>query len=210
MRGLIVTGTDTGIGKTVLAAGLVGALAQSFGQARYWKPVQAGLAEETDSEAVARLVPGATIHAEAYRLVTPASPHLAARIDGVDIVAARLALPAGAGPIIVEGAGGALVPLSETRLYAEQFVVWGLPVVIVARTGLGTINHSLLTIEALRWRGVPIAGIAFVGPAEPESETIIATLGQVRRLGRLPILPDLTPVSLAAAMAEHFDLVDIL
>jgi dethiobiotin synthetase len=210
MRGLIVTGTDTGIGKTVLAAGLVGALTHSFGQARYWKPVQAGLAEETDSAAVARLVPGATVHAEAYRLVTPASPHLAARIDGVDIVAERLALPAGAGPIIVEGAGGALVPLSETRLYAEQFVVWGLPVVIVARTGLGTINHSLLTIEALRARGVPMAGIAFVGPAEPESEAIIATLGQVRRLGRLPILSDLTPVSLAAAMAEHFDLVDIL
>ena len=205
MRGLIVTGTDTGIGKTVLSAGLVGALG-----ARYWKPVQAGLAEETDSAAVARLVPGAVIHAEAYRLATPASPHLAARIDGVVISAERLAVPDGEAPIIVEGAGGALVPLSETRLYADQFAVWGLPVVIAARTGLGTINHSLLTIEALRARGVAIAGIGFVGPAEPESEAIIAALGQVRRLGRLPILPQLTPATLAAAMAEHFDLVDLL
>lgn len=200
MKGIIVTGTDTGIGKTVLSAGLVAALG-----ARYWKPVQSGLEEETDSEAIARLVPGALVHPEAYRLITPASPHWAARIDGVAIDPARLIPPPGEGPLVIEGAGGALVPLGETRLYADQFAAWGLPVVIAARTGLGTINHSLLTIEALRSRGVAIAGIGFVGPEEAESERIICALGKVRRLGRLPHLDPLTPATLAAAMAA-FDL----
>ena len=200
MKALIVTGTDTGIGKTIFCAGLSAVLS-----ARYWKPVQAGLEDETDSETIARLAPGTLIHPEAYRLITPASPHLAARIDGVTIDPARLTPPPGDGPLIIEGAGGALVPLSETRLYADQFVAWGLPVVIAARTQLGTINHSLLTIEALRSRGVPIAGIAFIGPAEPETERIIPALGQTRRLGRLPHLTPLTPETLAAAMAD-FDL----
>jgi dethiobiotin synthetase len=111
MKGLIVTGTDTEIGKTMFSAGLTGALARRYGAARYWKPVQAGLEEVTDSEAVQRLAPGARIHPEAYRLITPASPHLAARIDGVEIDPARLTLPEGDAPLVVEGAGGALVPL---------------------------------------------------------------------------------------------------
>jgi dethiobiotin synthetase len=203
MKGIIVTGTDTGIGKTVLAAGLVGAL-----KARYWKPVQSGLEEETDSEAIARLVPSALVHPEAYRLITPASPHWAARIDGVEIDPTQLALPQGHGPLVVEGAGGALVPLSESRVYADQFAAWGLPVVVAARTQLGTINHSLMTIEALRARGCAIAGVAFVGEtgeAEAESERIICAMGKVRRLGRLPRLDPLTPQSLATAM-EAFDL----
>ena len=113
MKGLIVTGTDTGIGKTVLAAGLAGALARTHGAARYWKPVQAGLDAATDSAVVAKLAPGVHVHPEAYRLVTPASPHLAARIDGVAIDPARLALPEGTGPLVVEGAGGVLVPLGD-------------------------------------------------------------------------------------------------
>jgi len=203
MKGVIVTGTDTGIGKTVLAAGLVAALG-----ARYWKPVQAGL-EDEDSQTVARLAPGARVHPEAYRLHTPASPHWAARLDGVEIDPARLALPAGQGPLVVEGAGGVLVPLSETLLYADQFAAWGLPVVVAARTQLGTINHSLLTIEALRARGCAIAGVAFIGPEQAESERFICAHGQVRRLGRLPHLAPLTPETLRAAMAD-FDLTGLL
>ena len=202
MRGLIVTGTDTGIGKTVLAA------AARLG-ARYWKPVQAGLAEETDSEVVARLAPGVAIHPEAYRLDTPASPHLAATLDGVNITPERLAPPPGAGPLVIEGAGGALVPLSETLLYADMFARWALPVVVVARTGLGTINHTLLTIDALRARGCPIAGIAFIGDAHAENERIIPMISGVRRLGRLPHLAPLDAASLIAAMAD-FDLEGLL
>ncbi|MDE1914997.1 MAG: ATP-dependent dethiobiotin synthetase BioD [Sphingomonadales bacterium] len=204
MKGFIVTGTDTGIGKTVFSAALTGALLRRHGAARYWKPVQAGLEEVTDSEAVGQLAPGALIHPEAYRLVTPASPHLAARIDGVVIERARLTLPEGDAPLVVEGAGGALVPLEGSLLYADLFSGWGLPVVVVARTGLGTINHTLMTIEALRVRRAIIAGIAFVGDAHEENEAVIPALSGVARLGRLPLLPQLTPQTLASAFDEGF------
>ena len=200
MSRLVVTGTDTGIGKTVVAAGL----AQALG-ARYWKPVQAGLDERTDRDTVAALS-GCEVLPEAYRLVTPCSPHQAAAIDGVTIHPARLALPEGEGPLVVEGAGGVLVPLSEDLLYADLFARWGLPVVLVARTALGTINHSLLSLEALRSRGVPIAGIAFVGDENAETERVICAIGHVRRLGRLPWLDPLNADTLRAAFAAGFDL----
>jgi len=204
VSGFIVTGTDTGIGKTVFSAALTGALLRRHGAARYWKPVQAGLEEVTDSEAVATLAPGAQVHPEAYRLVTPASPHLAARIDGVTIDPARLTLPPGEAPLVVEGAGGALVPLAGRLLYADLFAPWGLPVVVVARTSLGTINHTLLTIEALRARGVALAGIAFVGEAHDENEAVIPALSGVARLGRLPVLADVTAQTLGAAFDTGF------
>lgn len=203
MTRYIVTGTDTGIGKTVLAAALTGYL-----KAHYWKPVQAGLDGESDSECVARLSgrgPDAVLP-EAYRLNTPCSPHQAAAIDGVVINPARLTLPEGEGALVVEGAGGVLVPLSEQLLYADLFAHWGLPVVLAARTGLGTINHSLLSIEALRSRGVEIAGIAFIGEGNPESERVICSIGEVRRLGRLPWLNPLDAGILAEAFASGFAL----
>jgi dethiobiotin synthetase len=201
----IVTGTDTDIGKTVFAAGLAGALG-----ATYWKPVQAGLDDGSDRERVARLSGLAPdkLRPEAYRLTTPCSPHLSAEIDGVTIDPVTLALPALDGPLVVEGAGGALVPVTRDLLYADLFARWGQPVVIVARTALGTINHSLLTIEALRARGVPIRGVAFVGDAVEDSEATIAAIGGVKRLGRLPILPVLDHDHLAAAFAAAFDLDD--
>ncbi|GAA0741268.1 ATP-dependent dethiobiotin synthetase BioD [Sphingomonas sp. ABOLD] len=201
----IVTGTDTGIGKTVFAAALAGALG-----ARYWKPVQAGLDDGSDSERTAALsgLPIGHILPEAYRLVTPCSPHLAAEIDGVTIDLDRLALPQVDGPLVVEGAGGALVPVTRDILYADVFARWGKPVVLVARTALGTINHSLLSIEALRARGVAIHGIAFVGDPVEDSEATIAAIGKVKRLGRLPMLPELTSAALAQAFADAFDLAD--
>jgi len=198
MPRFVVTGTDTGIGKTVFTAALAGALGIP-----YWKPIQSGLEEETDSEVVARLA-GVPVLPEAYRLVTPASPHLAAEIDGVAIDPDALTPPAG--DLIVEGAGGVLVPVTRTLLYADLFARWRIPVIVCARTGLGTINHSLLTIEALRARGVPIHGIAFVGDAVEDSEAIVAKIGGVRRLGRLPRLDPLTGETLAQAFAANFDL----
>jgi len=202
MARFIVTGTDTGVGKTVFAA----ALARHLG-ARYWKPVQAGLEGESDSEAAARLSGGrAKVLPEAYRLTTPCSPHQAAAIDGIAIDPARLALPAGEEPLVVEGAGGVLVPLSDDLLAADVFAQWGLPAILVARTTLGTINHSLLSLEALRKRRVPVAGIAFVGESNAETERTICTLGEVRRLGRLDPLDPLGADTLAAAFARGFDL----
>ena len=205
MSGFIVTGTDTDIGKTVFAA----ALARALG-AHYWKPVQAGLDDGSDRERVARLsnLPAEKLLPESYRLKTPCSPHRAAEIDGVTIDPARLALPAVPGPLVVEGAGGALVPVTRELLFADLFARWGAPVVLVARTALGTINHSLLSIEALRARGVPILGVAFIGDAVEDSEATIASIGGIRRLGRLPHLHDLNQDSLAVAFSKAFDLED--
>ncbi|MFA5963177.1 MAG: dethiobiotin synthase [Sphingomonas sp.] len=202
---IIVTGTDTDVGKTVFAAALAGALG-----AHYWKPVQAGLDPGSDAERVAALsgLPATCILPEAYRLATPCSPHRAAALDGVTIDPARLVLPQIDGPLVVEGAGGALVPVTDDLLFADLFARWAAPVVLVARTMLGTINHSLLSIEALRHRGVPILGIAFVGDEQPDSEATIARLGRVKHLGRLPRLDRLDPANLAAAFAAHFYLAD--
>lgn len=203
MSVIVVTGTDTGIGKTVFAAGLAGALG-----AYYWKPVQAGLEPEGDKETVAALsgLPADHILPEAYRLTTPASPHLAARIDGVTIDLDRLALPQVDGPLVVEGAGGLLVPLTETLLMADLFAHWGKPVILCARTALGTINHSLLSIEAMKARNVPIAGIAFIGEPHDENERIIPRLAGVPALGRLPLLDPLDAAALRAAFAAHINL----
>lgn len=201
---IAVTGTDTDVGKTIFAAALTAALG-----ARYWKPIQSGLADGSDSATVARLgVPSEKVVPEAYRLTTPCSPHRAAELDGVTIDPARLVLPVGEGPLVAEGAGGVLVPVTRDLLFADLFARWGKPVVIVARTGLGTINHSLLSIEALRARGIPILGVAFVGDAVEDSEATIAAIGRVPRLGRLPLLPKLDAESLSTAFATSFDLGD--
>ncbi|MFS8037007.1 dethiobiotin synthase [Xanthobacter sp. AM11] len=199
--GFIITGTDTGIGKTVFAAALAGAI-----DAAYWKPVQAGLDGQTDAQAVARLsgLPPGRILPEAYRLALPASPHRAAEAQAITINPAALALPASPRPLVVEGAGGPLVPLTRRLLFADVFAGWGLPVILCARTSLGTINHSLLCIEALARRGIALHGVAFIGAANDDSEHIIAELGGVRRLGRLPHLATLAPAPLRAAFAAGF------
>ncbi|HEY0291495.1 MAG TPA: dethiobiotin synthase [Hansschlegelia sp.] len=202
---IVVTGTDTGIGKTVFSAALAGALG-----AFYWKPVQAGLDEQTDTEIVARLAPLSPGRAlpERWRLNTPASPHLAAELDGVAIDPLALTPPQVDGPLVIEGAGGLLVPLDRKTLTIDVFARWGLPVVLVARTGLGTINHTLLSLEALRARNIPTLGVAFVGEEHAENAQAIAGFSGARILGRLPPLDPLTPESLAAAFATGFAIGD--
>jgi dethiobiotin synthetase len=201
-RPIIVTGTDTGIGKTVFSAGLAGAL-----DGYYWKPVQSGLEDETDSDAVRRLSSLAPerVLRERYRLTTPASPHLAADIDGVAIDADGLDLPATPAPLVIEGAGGLMVPLTREVTYLHVFARWRAPLVLCARTTLGTINHTLLSIEVIRAREIPLLGIAFIGDANTDSERTIVDIGRTRRLGRLPHLPQLDADTLRAAFASHFD-----
>ena len=201
----VITGTDTDIGKTVFAAALTGALGAS-----YWKPIQSGLDSETDSQTVARLSPATAtkILPEAYRLATPASPHLSAEIDGVVIDAGGLNPPDVDGPLVIEGAGGLLVPLSRQVLTIEIFARWGLPTILCARTRLGAINHALLSLRALATWKVPLAGVVFIGDEMADTQATIATFSGARILGRLPRVDPLNPESLRAAFAAHFNLAD--
>ncbi len=201
-RRYVVSGTDTGIGKTVFSAALTQAL-----NAYYWKPVQSGLDDETDSETVERLgrVPAERIVREAYRLTTPASPHYSARLDGIEIDPAILAPPYTPGPLIIEGAGGLLVPLNEEVAFADLFACWQLPVILCARTTLGTINHTLLSIEALKAREIPLCGIAFIGEENQETQRIIVRKSGSRGLGRLPYIPNLTADILSQVFRDNFD-----
>ena len=201
-RRIVVTGTDTEIGKTVFSAGLADQLG-----ACYWKPIQSGLEGETDSQVVARLggLSSDRILPERYRLTTPVSPHQSAGIDGVNIEVDRLDAPdTGGRPLLIEGAGGLMVPLRQSSLYIDVFARWRFPVVLCARTALGTINHSLLSIEALRRREIELLGVAFIGEDNPESERAICEIGRVKRLGRLPRLSPLTRSSLREAFAAAF------
>lgn len=203
---LVVSGTDTDVGKTVFSAALAGTL-----DADYWKPVQAGRDDGTDALRVARLsgLPPERILPERYILNTPASPHYAARIDGVTIDANDLTPPpAKDRPLVIEGAGGLMVPINEDTLFIDVFARWKLPLVLCARTTLGTINHSLLSIEAVKRRDIPLVGIAFIGEEYAESERIICKIGGVRHLGRLPPLSPLTSEALRAAFATSFNLSD--
>jgi dethiobiotin synthetase len=205
-RRIVVTGTDTGIGKTVFAA----ALADQFGGC-YWKPIQSGLDGETDAEIVARLggLSRDRILPERYRLTTPVSPHQSAAIDGVCIDVTALALPdTGGRALVIEGAGGLMVPLDRSTLYIDVFARWRIPVVLCARTALGTINHSLLSLEALRRRDLDVLGIAFIGDSHPENERAICDVGRVQRLGRLPRLSPLSRSTLREAFAASFKLGD--
>ena len=202
-RRFVVTGTDTGVGKTVFSAALTRALG-----ACYWKPVQSGLESETDSQCVQRLgdIPSHRILPEAWRLATPVSPHRSAEIDGVRIDPAGMEPPITKTPLVIEGAGGLLVPLTRGALFADVFARWQFPVILCARTALGTINHTLLSLEALRQRRIPILGVAFIGHAEAGAESVIQEIGQIRQLGRLPYLDPLTADALKAAFAHNFDL----
>jgi dethiobiotin synthetase len=202
----VVTGTDTGTGKTVFSAALAGALGAS-----YWKPVQAGLEGETDSETVRRLsgLGADRILPEAYRLKLPASPHIAAAREGLVVEASKLAIPAQPGPLVIDGAGGLMVPLSPDLLQIDVFASWGLPAILCARTSLGTINHTLLSLEAMARRSIKLHGIVFTGDGDEEVEDAILGFSKARRLGRLPPLDPLNAGTLSRAIHANFRLSDL-
>ena len=182
MHGLFVTGTDTGVGKTVLAA----ALMLRYPGACYWKPVQTG--PDSDTAEVLRLSGGQVLDAGA-RHPDPVSPHHShTRID-LDALAAL----APRTTVVVEGAGGVLVPVNESQTMADFMGKLGLPVVIAARTTLGTINHTVLTLEALRARSLQIAGVVMIGDAHPENRAAIERYGRVSVLAEMPRFNPLTP-----------------
>jgi|SRR5579872_650231 len=202
MRGLFVTGTDTGIGKTVASAALLIRYRARL-PVRYWKPIQTGIETSDDTDDVRRLAmcKESEIFASGMRLPFELSPHLAARRSGQRINLRSLAgvlsaREADASVWIVEGAGGALVPVNDTELMVDLMTMLGLPVVIVARTTLGTINHTLLTIEAIRARQLTVAGVIMVGERNADNRTSIEIYGNVRVLCQMPKFNQLTPEEL--------------
>ena len=193
-----VTGTDTGVGKTYVAA----LLAAGLGCA-YWKPVQSGTDTDTDWVRRAAGLPVGCLLPEAYRLHEPLSPHEAARREGVVIDMARLALP-DRERLVVEGAGGVMVPLNREYLMIDLIVALALPVVVVARSELGTINHTLLTLEQLRRRDCSLLGVVVNGPANEANCRAIADYGRVDILAAIDRREELSPVNVAAVFARYF------
>ncbi len=201
MSHIIVVGTDTNVGKTVLSALLMSAM-QAYS---YWKPIQSGLLEETDTEIVARYSSCDTsrIIPEAYRLSQPLSPHLSSRIDGVVIEMDKLQLPSQQS-LIVETAGGVLVPINDRSLQIDLLQMWAKPVVIAARSSLGTINHTLMTLEALRRKNIDIVGVVMIGDENAENEKAIEQYGSVKIVGRIPPLKNITADVLRDVYKKEF------
>lgn len=182
MNQFFVTGIGTEIGKTIVSAVLTEAL-----EADYWKPIQSGDLDNTDSMKIERWIsnPHTRIHPERYRLNQPLSPHASAALDGVGIKVSDFELPKTDRPLIVEGAGGLLVPLSLQETMLDLIEHLQLPVILVVRHYLGSINHTLLSLEALRMRGIVLAGIVYNGSENVASEQAIEELSGVKVLGRV-------------------------
>jgi dethiobiotin synthase len=189
MKGIFVTGTDTGIGKTIVSAALICAL-RGREKVCYWKPIQTGIEEDNDTETVRKLAncSDEEIFDKGFRLEKPLSPHLSARLANVEISVENVLdlVEADERFWIVEGAGGVLVPLNERELMIDLIKALDLPVLIVARAGLGTINHTLLTLEALRARDLEIFGVIMNGARDEENRTAIEHFGNVRVLAQMP------------------------
>ncbi len=178
---IFVTGIGTDIGKTVAAAIITEAL-----QADYWKPIQAGDIEDSDSHKISRYVANtkSKIHPNSYALQTPASPHLAAQLDGIVIELKKITEPKTDNHLVIEGAGGILVPLNDTDTIID-LIQSDYKVILISRHYLGSINHTLLTIEALQNRKINIAGIIFNGNQNEATESIILSKSKIPMIGRI-------------------------
>jgi dethiobiotin synthetase len=199
-----VTGTDTGVGKTVVSALLCAAL-----DAIYWKPIQTGTREGTDRSAVLRLaeLSRARTAPESYSFTPPVSPHLAARRAGVRIDLRKIKMPdlPPRENLIAEGAGGTLVPINDTHLLTSLMRHLGLPVLLVTRTTLGTINHSLLSLAALRAARLDIRGVIMVGKPNRENHRAIEHYGHVEVIGSVPQLKQIHRRALLQVFHSNFD-----
>jgi dethiobiotin synthetase len=200
---IFITGTGTDVGKSVVAAMLL-AGTRGF----YWKPVQSGLEPISDSDWVRRAtdLPQDHFLPETYRFRNPLSPHAAAALEGVriDLTAFRLPVLPGPGHLIVEGAGGVLVPLNERHFMLDLIVQLALPVLVVASSRLGTINHTLLTLQALRSRRVSVVGIVLNGPEDPSNRRAIEHFGGIPVVAQIEPLPAITPEALGKTFSRHF------
>ena len=178
---LFITGIGTDVGKTIASSIIVEAL-----QADYWKPVQAGDLDNSDSHKIQSYISNSStvIHENSYKLTTPASPHLAAKLDQITIDIQQIIEPKTANHLVIEGAGGVLVPLNNSDCIID-LIKEDYKVIVVSRHYLGSINHTLLTLEALRARNIPVAGIVFSGDEYPSSEGIILSKSNAKLIGRI-------------------------
>ena len=178
---LFITGIGTDVGKTIASA----IITQSL-EADYWKPVQAGDLDNSDSHKIQRYISNnkTVIHENSYKLNTPASPHFAAKIDGITIDLKKIIEPSTDNHLIIEGAGGILVPLNDNDCIID-LIQPDYKVILVSRHYLGSINHTLLTFEALKSRNIPVAGIVFSGDENKATEEIILSKTKAKFIGRI-------------------------
>ncbi|HKL19646.1 MAG TPA: dethiobiotin synthase, partial [Halalkalibaculum sp.] len=200
---IFVSGTDTGIGKTVVSAMMTLGLS-----ATYWKPIQSGLEEETDTEFVRRVTGLSDEHfmPERFRLQEPLSPHASAEIDGVTISLDDFQLPeAGTNNLVVEGAGGLLVPLNDNDMIIDLIERFQLPVLLVSRSELGTLNHTFLSLEALRSREIPVLGVVMNGPKNESNKKAIEKYGNVEVIGEINTIETLNAKTLMSIFNTIFN-----
>lgn len=200
-RRYFISGIGTEVGKT-----LVSALLCEAWQADYWKPVQSGFPHDRDSEIVASLItnPRTKIHPERFLLKQPLSPHVAADMEGVKVDTKTLKLPQTANTLLIEGAGGLMVPINnDGEMMIDLVSHFQCACILVSRHYLGSINHTLLSIEALRARNIHIAGVVFTGDPMPETERTILEMGKVRCIGRVPHLKLVDAENIRALTQTH-------
>lgn len=200
---IFVTGTDTGIGKTVVSALLLSGL-----KAKYWKPVQSGLEDITDTEWIREKTGFDNTHffSEAYSLRQPLSPHASAEADGISIQLEQFVIPqtAEGETLIIEGAGGIMVPLNAKELMIDLMKKCNAPALIVAGSGLGTINHTLLSINQLRSSGIEILGVVMNGPGNSSNRDAIEHFGNVKVIAEIDEIKDINPESLRNSFTRLF------
>lgn len=191
-----ITGIGTGIGKTIVSAIITEKL-----QADYWKPIQSGDLDNSDSLKIESLISNTKtiIHSEGFKLTQPLSPHLSAKIDNIDLQINYLQTPQANNHLIIEGAGGLMVPLNDQELMIDYIQSLGVKVILVSQNYLGSINHTLLSIEALKSRGIEIAGIIFNGTSNTETERYITQYSNIPVLGKIPELDKLDKESVKEA-----------
>jgi dethiobiotin synthetase/malonyl-CoA O-methyltransferase len=202
-KGFFITGTDTNAGKTVLSALLCAAL-----PGRYWKPIQTGAREDSDRRQVQSWAGLESDHLlpEAYLFDDPVSPHLAAQREGREIALAHIVLPAEHStlPLIAEGAGGVMAPVNSREFMIDLMRHLALPVVLAARSTLGTINHTLLSVQCLRNAGLPIIGVVMIGPPDCDNRKAIEHYGKVQVIGQIPMLATINRQSLRDSYDRYF------
>ncbi len=216
MTRIVITGSDTDIGKTTFSAALMLGLDAAGARPYYWKPIQSGITGGVDTKAIQNYteLPNERFLPEKYIFSTTLSPHRSAEIDNtkinVDDLNNQDNIPECDGTLIIEGAGGLMVPLTRDALQIDLYKEWQIPVVLCVRTGLGTINHTLLSIEALKKRNIPLKGLVFIGDENTDNVETIAAFSKARVLGIMPRLEQLTRNNLKQVFAAQFNPQDFI